>query len=124
MKDAILIIENLDLQSLLTMLQKEYNFYYDEKESLYYDYEKNEEHKFLSFLNGEDDISRFYEGATREYIYKTLNNPSFFYVEFKDFSFFKEIILFISNYTKIIVDNDRGHLFEKEELSELEEWIW
>lgn len=124
MKDAILITENLDRDSLLIVLNKNYNFYFDKKNSLYYDDIKYEESKFISFLNGEDDISRFYEGEMREYVYKTLNNPSFFYVEFKSFSFFKEIMLFISNYAKIIVDNDRGHLFEKEEFSKLEEWIW
>ncbi len=83
MKDAILITENLDRDSLLSVLNTKYNFYFDKKNSIYYD-DINPESEFISFLNGEEDISRFYEGEEKIYVYKTLNNPSFFYVEFLD----------------------------------------
>lgn len=124
MKDAILIVENLDLQSLLTILQKEYDFYYDGEYSLYHKRSFSEDTRFISFLKGKHDIALSYEGEDKEYVYSILSNPIFFYVEFIDFSFFKEIMLFISKYAKIIVDNDHGHFFENEQLSELEEWIW
>lgn len=124
MKDAILIVENLDLHSLLMILQKEYDFYYDEAYSLYHKRSSSDDTRFISFLKGKHDISLSYEGEDREHVYSVLSNPVFFYVEFIDFSFFKEIMLFISKDAKIIVDNDHGHFFEKEQLSELEEWIW
>lgn len=120
MQYALLIIENQDIDTVLTLLNQSYVFEKELHHSLYHKDTTLDKSQFLSFLFG--NIGADYEPEDRKYIDSKLENPEFFYIEFTSFVFFKEVMLFLGKHAKIMIDNDHGHIFEQEEFSALKEW--
>lgn len=120
MQYAILIIENQDIDTVLTLLNQNYAFEKDAYNSLYHQDFKPDKSQFLSFLVG--NIGADYEPEERKYIDNKFENPEFFYIEFTSFVFFKEVMLSLGKHAKIMIDNDHRHIFEQEAFSALNEW--
>lgn len=120
MQYALLIIENQDIDSVLTLLSKSYPFEKEAHHCLYHQDTRPDKGRFLSFLAG--NIGADYEPGDRKYIDSKLEHPEFFYMEFTSFAFFKEVMLFLGKYAKLMIDNDHGRIFEQEAFASLTEW--
>ena len=122
MKLAILIIndpENLGLEYLREVLNRKYNFNFQTQNSMVHQSPKDEE-EFLSFLG--DGIENGYEEDELQYIHQSFASPSFYYMEFYKFSFFKEVVAFLNKYFEIMVDDDKGNIYNISSFLQLEEW--
>jgi hypothetical protein len=79
-----------------------------------------DETEFLSFLGGE--IEDGYEEEELQHIHQILKSPCFYYMEFYRFSFFKEIVRYLNNRFILMVDDDRGHIYDASTFLKLENW--
>lgn len=120
MKLAILIIndpEYLGLKYLIEILNTKYDFKFQSQTSMAHE---SSEDEFLSFLGG--GIEDSYEEDELQYIHQIFSSPSFYYMEFYKFSFFKEVVKFLNEYVEVMVDDDKGNIYNISTFSEKSEW--
>jgi hypothetical protein len=78
------------------------------------DYEDKE--KIHMFINGpDDDLSYLYNSQQLESIYKLVEHPKWYFIEFDEVPLFKILIDALEKESKVFIEYDFGELINKDE---------
>ena len=120
MHEAILIIDEINMPlngGLLEFLAKDFGFLYQGEN--FVSYQDND--CFISFLEGAY-LHDFYNESEIDEIIAYIQTPKFYFVEFNNFTKLQNIIYNIGKKHLIMVDDDKGNIFSKEQFLSLPHW--